>query len=249
VAAVLALASGSALAIVSSDSVDQKQTTDTPTTWMSSVDLAQTFTPSVTGKLDKVSIDLEGGSQNNVQPAVGAYNSLRVEITTTSGGLPTTTVVETADIIRAVGAHWNDVTFATPQSVTANVLYAIQVIAIGAPAIVWNGTCDGTVYTRGEALINDGSWVNMAGYAANHIGVVDPATYCQMDYGFQEFIQDPAAPSPTGATQPPTSTVVRADKTRDDGTLLLIGGLAAAAAAAAGAAAFVVRRLNESMHS
>jgi LPXTG-motif cell wall-anchored protein len=199
-----------------------------------------------------VSIDLEGGTPT-VQPAAGAYNSLRVEITTTSGGLPTTTVVETADIIRAAGEHWNDVTFATPQSVTANVLYAIQVIAIGSPAIVWNGTCDGTVYTRGEALINDGSWVNMAGYAANHIGSVDPAVYCQMDYGFQEFIQDPpaaspTAASPTGATQPPTSTVAPADKTGDDGTLLLIGGLAAAAAASAGAAAFVVRRRNESMH-
>jgi hypothetical protein len=131
------------------------------------------------------------------------FNDVSVNITTMASGQPAT-VLETADFIVAVGSGWNDVTFGTPQTVTAGVLYAIELIPLGPPGITWNGSCDAANYTRGEALVDATPWETVL---ALGVEASNPTTYCQTDYGFQEYIQDPAAPSPTAASQAPTSTV------------------------------------------
>ena len=79
-----------------------------------------------------------------------------------------------------------------------------ELIPLGPPGITWNGSCDAANYTRGEALVDATPWETVL---ALGVEASNPTTYCQTDYGFQEYIQDPAAPSPTAASQAPTSTV------------------------------------------
>jgi Peptidase family C25/Carboxypeptidase regulatory-like domain len=107
----------------SAGTLDQQNTTVggtgqavTTTTWE-----AQTFIPGVTGQLTQVDADLFCSGCSGTNPAI------TIEIRTTSGGLPTTTVLASTTITgfsSGTGTFYS-ATFGSPASLTAGTTYAV----------------------------------------------------------------------------------------------------------------------------
>lgn len=150
---------------------------------------AQTFTSSATGMLDQVDLPLRVVGSPGV--------SLTVEIRTTAGGEPTSTVLGSAVVpqssVPAFGGSQGDFTtfgflsipLSTPAPVVAGSSYAIVLGAAGSA---------GTVYdpTRYE-------WAGISGdpYAAGHHiaivgGILDPDV-TPVDLAFKTYVGQPAA--------------------------------------------------------
>jgi hypothetical protein len=112
--------------------------------------MAQTFTAGLNGALDQADLHLENGG--SPCPAV-------VEIRSTSGGVPTTTVLASTTIagasIPAPGAFVSAF-FAAPASVTAGTQYALVLTACGH---AW-GSNDGDPYAGGQFFIGSPLGVN-----------------------------------------------------------------------------------------
>ncbi len=83
--------------------------------------IGQSFNPGVTGQLTQVDADLFcSGCTGTVQP-------ITVEVRTTSGGLPTTSVLATASIaaFSSGAASFRSAIFSTPATLTAGTTYAV----------------------------------------------------------------------------------------------------------------------------
>jgi uncharacterized repeat protein (TIGR01451 family) len=102
--------------------VDQQQlSTTTSGTGLNTTQwLGQTFVPGITGSLSKIDMDLFCASCSGANPAI------TVEIRTTSGGLPTSTVLASTTIpgFSSGAGIFYTATFASPAAVTAGTQYA-----------------------------------------------------------------------------------------------------------------------------
>lgn len=247
---VMALTAGTTLAL-NAGTLDQKQEliAGGSSNWLGSMTLAQTFTPSITGPLNEVDLYITVVTVPNVQldVAPAAPGSLSVQIVTTDPGdhFPTATVVESASISPSGDAAWIPVSFSSPQSVTAGVVYGIVLTPTSGFNLGWLGTCSADAYDRGEALVMDVGfgWRTMPNWASAH--EAPGAVYCQRDFAFREYVTVAASTPPPTTTAPPTSTAAPTTESGQGPSPLLLGGLSAGVLAAAAAAAFVVRRHDD----
>ena len=122
-------------ASASAGTLDQQQTSfNTNAGLFTNQSGAETFTAGITGVVDQADLNL---LKVGTPPA-----TVTVEIRTTSGGIPTATVLTTGTIatsaIGATGAFL-PVTFATPAPVTAGTQYALVAYSGGMAATPWGG--------------------------------------------------------------------------------------------------------------
>jgi len=111
--------------------------------------MAQTFTPAVSGQLDRVSLRIATTS--------GSV-SMTVAIQGTSGGKPNGNVLGTNSFSGVVNpAAWRDFTFASTVPVSAGTMYAIVVSPSG--SLTWYDNFSFDSYTRGQMwLLVNGAW-------------------------------------------------------------------------------------------
>lgn len=104
--------------------------------------LAQSFTPSVSGQLDKISVYLGNSS--------GSTSPVTAEIRTYSGG-PTETILASTSVVvpYSFSGAWTDFVFSSPPSLTAGTGYAI--VLTGPNSINWYGSTDYNSYVNGAA--------------------------------------------------------------------------------------------------
>ena len=139
-----------ATASASAGTLDQQQTTTNGAYGLyPGQNLAQTFTPAITGELDRADLLLSGSGSEDVT----------VEIRTTSAGSPTATVLATGTI---AGSAIEDtpaflpVTFATPALVTAGTQYALVVYAnASGDSHGWDVQSGGDPYAGGQLLYSN----------------------------------------------------------------------------------------------
>jgi hypothetical protein len=195
----MALLPGSAMALTAGD-LDQ-QSNLVGHSLASSADQAQTFTAGKTGALDDVELYFNGSG------------TITVTIQTTSGGLPTGTVLATTTATPGSGTDWVDFAFASPASVTSGVTYAI-VFNTGVAAAVWGtANTDPDNYSAGAALRDAGTWV-----ASNSIG----------DFGFRTYVSvSSEGTPPSEVTAPPTATETPGSSRETVSMMLLLAGLVA----------------------
>ena len=235
-AVLLTLTAGSALAGGTAVSTLDQSQTKTATSWTAgaSVDdpqiLMQTFTASLTGPLDKISLDLTATADdgalpggNGAQPADEPWGTVKFMLDETDGTFPNSEILD-GTFVAATG--WNTISFVDfdePPSVTAGNVYAIMLMGRTTPGVTWNGTCSAGAYTRGLAYsYSDGDFKPLS---------VDG---CSAAFAFRTYViavpADPTAPPISPKTPPTTAT---ASNTGSDGggdpLYLLICGLAAAA--------------------
>jgi hypothetical protein len=232
VATLLAMTWGNALAAIPG-TLDSQQTGVAADLGPQSL-LAQTFVPTLSGTLGTVEINTFTAPAFTVVAGPNTP-SLTVEITHTSGGHPTSTILA-SESTTPLDDDWNVVTFSSPINVVAGTKYAILVTQGQAGLGVWNGAC-GNPYGPGAALILDvATWKT--------IQVFDPKS-CLTDFAFRTYITVPTpSPSPIMSVQgvtaaptptpPPTSTGSSSsgDNPGNLSFLLVFAGLATAAAAA-----------------
>jgi hypothetical protein len=210
----LALLPGSAMALVPGD-LDQHSEL-VPHSLGSTTDQAQTFTAGKTGSLNDVELYFNGSG------------TITVTIQSTSGGLPTGTVLATTTATPGSGAAWIDFAFASPASVTSGVMYAI-VFNTGVAAAVWGtGVDDPDNYGPGQALRNNGVWG-----ASTFIGDFAFRTYVSAA-GATPTATATATPVPDSAptassnvTPPPTATGDLGAPGEPGSLMLLCAGLVA----------------------
>lgn len=166
-AAVLLVGVGAAIPARAAGTLDQSNTTPTNSgvELCSTYLLGQTFTAGSTGSLDQVDLDLsEEGSQ--------VLGNLTVQITTTSGGQPTSAVLATATVAQAAVSNWPvsswvQVPLSPPAPSVAGTTYAIVLSAPGATCpnandinntYLW--AVSGDTYPSGAATVRDpaGNW-------------------------------------------------------------------------------------------
>jgi len=195
----LALLPGSAMALTPGD-LDQ-QSNLVGHSLGSSADQAQTFTAGKTGALDDVELYFNGSG------------TITVTIQTTSGGLPTGTVLATTTATPGSSPAWLDFAFASPASVTSGVMYAI-VFNTGVAAALWGtANTDPDNYAAGQALRDSGTWV-----ASNSIG----------DFGFRTYVGTAAEGTPpSNVTAPPTATGAPGSSGEPASLVLLLAGFVA----------------------
>ena len=104
--------------------------------------LAQSFTPGVSGQLDKISVYL-GNSAGSTSPVTA-------EIRAYSGG-PNETILASTSVVVPYnfGGAWTDFVFSSPPSLTAGTAYAI--VLTGPNSIIWYGSTDYNSYVNGAA--------------------------------------------------------------------------------------------------
>ncbi len=203
VVGLLALTAGGALATVPTGTLDAEQTEAIPTFPPSIAHpLAQTFTATLTGKLDTVQIHTTqlvtfGLSVNpNLSPG---DMTVEIRATTTPDGLPTGPALATQSLT-PTNADWSNVAFNTQADVVAGTKYAIVVTEVsGGTVNSWDGSCNDN-YVPGAALVLNGAvWMTVPAYAGGgELG-------CIQDFAFRTFVTV-AAPAPV-VTPPPTPVV------------------------------------------
>jgi hypothetical protein len=114
---------------------------------------AQTFTPAQNYTIASVKLFLYRSS---------VTGTITVTITTTSGGLPTTTILATATndgtgITTDTNGAWYEFTFAVPADLTASTNYAIVLEAVNTNSVWWKYLATGT-YAGGHADYYNGTW-------------------------------------------------------------------------------------------
>lgn len=229
VATVLAMTAGSAFALFINGTLDSSQTVNTASPALEArvlpAQLAQTFTPTLTGSLGTVQLY----TLYPLVPAVDAapnVTDVSVQIFATDvSGNPTGPALATQTATTADGG-WTTVVFGTPTNVSAGTKYAL--VMSGAATPEWLGTC-GNEYGPGAALILDTTWKTIPTFND---------AFCITDFAFQAYIvvAAPAStPTPTPApTVPPTSTSNSGSGSgpTNPSSLLILAGLSVAAAAA-----------------
>jgi hypothetical protein len=229
----LALTTGSALAVPIPGTLDQQQTDTSAGYWMNMNQYrAQTFTAGMTGTLNGVSIQTQVGDTAAVAvpAAAGDYS---VEIWATSGGVPSGASALASNTVVGDTGGLVIVAFSSPPSVVAGTQYAIRLVVDAGGEINWLGVCQSNLYAGGQALVYDVSgaatWQTIADWAT-----ANDAKACALDFAFATYVTAAqATPQPTApVTPPPTATT--ADTAPENGSsapvLLLFAGLASAAA-------------------
>jgi hypothetical protein len=225
VASLLAITSGSALATIPG-TPDAAQT-GLGASMLPETELAQTFVPTISGALGTVEIYTSTYVGPTVVVAPNLPPTVMVQITTTSGNLPTSTVLATQSVT-PLNIDWTVVTFSTPANVIAGTMYAIVVTQdVPSTESEWDGS-QPDLYGPGAAYVMDTTWKTPAVFPDSLL----------TDFAFQTFITVAAAtPPPTaaptaGPTAPPTSTGSNnGDMPSNPSFLLIFAGLALAAAA------------------
>lgn len=144
----------------------------TATTWQS-----QTFTPSITGRLNKVDF------QAALTSAASVAGTVVVEIRNTASGVPGSTVLATKNLtsINSTGNLWYSVTFDTPVNVTAGTLYAIVLRAgTGGP---YRG-----VYVSSNAYPG-GAWLQSSNSGASWATLTSGGV--TLDLAFRAYVSPP----------------------------------------------------------
>jgi hypothetical protein len=171
----LGLVPGSTLATVATK--DQSYTSVPESLGAGSINLAQTFTAGITGSLMSVDLWMNGD---------GAH-PITVTIESTSGGLPTGTVLATSEsgTPPTGSGGWTSFSFSAPYSQTALTTYAI-VFETGGDNAVWGSYVSGS--STEQALAWDGShWGAVAAGGSSYYG----------DFAFETWVEAAAAPTPT----------------------------------------------------
>ena len=154
------------VSLVSTATIDQQNTslnsggfTVTTSQWM-----GQTFTPSISGVVPKLDINLFCGACSGSNPPV------TVEIRSTSGGLPTGTVASTTTIagFSSGSAVFYTATFNAPAFLSAGTVYAIVVRLVTARTVGSYAVTDNSFnpYAGGNVVFSTnagGSWGALAG--------------------------------------------------------------------------------------
>jgi hypothetical protein len=231
-AAMLALTTGSALALVIPGTLDQQQT-DTSSGYYMNMNQyrAQTFTAGMTGALDAVTIGTGTNEPSLVAPA--AAGDYSVEIWATTGGVPSGASALAAQTVTGNPGGVVVVVFSSPPSVVAGTQYAIRLVVAAGGEINWLGNCQADSYAGGQALVYalDGAqtWQTVPAWAND----VD-ASACMLDFAFQTYVTAAqATPQPSVAvTPPPTATGASTAPDNQSGVpfLIVLAGLASAAA-------------------
>jgi hypothetical protein len=221
VATLLALTAGSAMAIVPPGTLDASQTSYDTNLLAPVQQQAQTFVPTISGSLGTVLVHTNvyvPAPTVVVRPNV---TNVTVEITSTSGGLPTGTVLATQTVTPQSGG-WTVVTFSAPTNVTAGTKYALELAQLGGDTTMWDFDC-AQPYGPGNAVVFSTTWKSIFAYDTQD---------CLASYAFQTYIVVPAATAPP-VSAPPTSTMNSApgDAPGNPGYMLILAGLAVAAAA------------------
>jgi hypothetical protein len=224
---ILTLVSGAAVAAAGAQNASQTSAADDGAYWGAVYGLAQTFTPTVTGNLDQVSIDIAIDIPPLADVVPAALPQVRVAIFVTSGGLPTGSALTEETFTATTGAAtWHDVPLSVPVAVTKNVVYALLISGTAGVFIDWPGVCGSNPYAGGQALIVDtrtaNPWMDLPSWAAANQG---SSAVCQNDFAFKTFITGGATPPPTSASGRPA-----APADGQSAALLLLVGLAAAGA-------------------
>jgi hypothetical protein len=230
--AMLALTTGSALALVIPGTLDQQQTDTTSGLYLgSNFYRAQTFTAGATGTLDAVTIHTGSQAPSLVAPA--AAGDYSVEIWATSAGVPSGASALAAETVAGDPGGAVVVIFTSPASVVSGTQYAIRLVPDAGGAISWLGNCETDNYAGGQALIYDvlnyPTWRTVPAWAADA-----DSSACLLDFAFATYVTAPQATAqPTAAvTPPPTATKTGATPDNQSGApvLLVFAGLASAAA-------------------
>ncbi len=131
---------------LATDALDQSQTNTGATTGTNASSFGQTFTAGITGLLDKVSIF----------PFTGySFNGDAVQITTTSGGFPTATVIGSGTVTSSATNQFVDVTLSSPATVASGTQYALVIVPGGSTAFY----SDFANYSAGNMVIYySGAW-------------------------------------------------------------------------------------------
>jgi hypothetical protein len=145
--------------------------------------LGQTFTAGATGNLDQVDLDVGYVAATTVP-------TLTALITSTSAGLPTTTLA-TAVIPRSSvntgSPDWVQVAISPAVPVTAGTQYAVVLVSpaseAGGTAYNWASSLFVDSYSGGAAVVDGGT-----GWALNRAG---------NDMAFKTYVAPPAPPAPT----------------------------------------------------
>jgi hypothetical protein len=195
VAGLLAVTASGALA---TGTLDQHQTVTSGYTidWIKGVELAQTFTAGLTGRLD--SIDIHG---------TGNGHSVTIEIQPATGQ-PSGTVLD-KQTVNLTASAWTHIVLKSTVNVTAGAHYAIVFSAF--TDVGWNGACS-NAYGGGQALVLDtGTWYSVPGWATAFFPSA-LASYCAQDYAFRTYVtKKPAAtPHPTATPTPAAPTTAPA---------------------------------------
>jgi hypothetical protein len=139
--------------------------------------IGQTFTPALTGTLTKLDINLFCASCSGTNPPV------TVEIRTTSGGLPTPTILASTTVpgFSSGAAVYYTATFGAPPALTAGTSYAIMT-RLAAPRPV--GNYDATFstanpYAGGVLVFTTNSGASFGSIAADDLGF---RTYMQTGF-------------------------------------------------------------------
>ena len=172
-----------AAAPASAGTLDQEQTSYNISDSSLSAGSAQTFTAGISGGLDQADLMLK---------RMGTPPDVTVEIRTTSGGVPTATVLATGTIgAAALGTTpaFVPVTFATPAPVTAGTQYAL--VAYATSGARWAYRQD-DFYPGGQVFITSDNppGANWTGLAFN-------------DFAFRTYVSpatQPAPPPPSAKT-------------------------------------------------
>jgi hypothetical protein len=197
----IALVSGVATALflgvtgsASAGTLDQQQTSfNTNAGLFTNQSGAETFTAGITGVVDQADLNL---LKVGTPPA-----TVTVEIRTTSGGIPTATVLASGTIatsaIGATGAFL-PVTFATPAPVTAGTQYALVAYSGGMAgnAVGWSSQLGGSTYAGGQEFISNDPLPPGASWSG----------FPTVDFAFKTYVgpAPPTPPSNPGTNQPVT---------------------------------------------
>ena len=161
VAAVLPLAA--ITPVHAADSKDQSQEVSTGANTLRTP-MAQTFTPSANGAIDRISLLV---STNSVSLTIN------VQIQGTTSGKPNGNVLGSSTFTGALPRSWHDFTFNPVVSVSAGTLYGIVVNPSG--NLTWYDLYAFDSYTRGQMWLSSaGSWLYQTSYGR--------------DFCFQEWV-------------------------------------------------------------
>jgi hypothetical protein len=169
--------------LAGSTNLDQQNTTVgnfglsiTSTTWD-----AQTFVPAVSGQLTRVDADLFCSGCSGTNPDV------TIDIRTTSGGLPTSTILGTTTIhgFSSGSGVFYSATFNSPPILTASSTYAIVASLV----------TDRTTGTYAWLRSNHDQYASGSAYQSVNSGLSWTAVGSGRDFGFKTYIKSGHAPS------------------------------------------------------
>jgi len=172
------------------------------------VNLGQTFTAGITGKLTGVEIYANGRDIGGTSGPPASF-TVHLESTTGSDHHPSGTVLATATVATPGGttADWLSAIFATPPSVVAGTVYAITLadLAWQTPDDAWlrweldSATVgDYTDYPGGDA------WASTGGDWASLYTILNDGDTGAADLAFRTYVQPAAVAT---LTQPATTTI------------------------------------------